>query len=173
MKKLLIILSFVFVSSILYGEGINGIFGIKFGENPNSVKGLMAQKEWVLTGKEGSSLVFKKNGGTFAGMYVEEIKLYFYKEQFYGALINYSLKTNTEDVIAALPAIQDAFSLTFQKDETTMLDDCSVLTYSFTDPKYNIFKFNIIIYKSIKLSCFELYDLALYGEKVLEEAGYF
>ena len=165
MKKLIILVFCIFFSSTIYAEGFNGIFGIEFGKEQESVKKSMKEKGWNLSETDGTSLIYKKNKGTYANLPVEKIKFYFFEDKLYEIDVHFPINTKSDDVIDAVKAIQETYSLTYVNDDKANYDGSTILMYTYTDPKLNIFNLNVLAYKSLTSTWFELKDFTISNEK--------
>ena len=170
MKKFLFFILFSIVSLSAFADGITGIFGIEFGKTSTEVKSAMEEKGWKLSKTDGTTQYYKKPKGTYASLVVDEIKLYFYEDKFYDALITFPYSTKTEDVITAVKAIQESYELTLVNQDSGTESGFEVLLYSYVDPKMNVFNLIAMGNKSISICTFELSDFSIRAEvKAVEE----
>lgn len=145
MKRMcLMFLMILLFASVVFAEGIEGVFGIKWGASPDDVQAVMNQKGWKLTDVD-DGLVFEKQDGTFAGLPVAKIVISFDNafglNTFSGAEIimepiirneNVQESINTQQKV--ITSLIDLYGLTYKEVTEDNLDDGSpMLTHSFFD----------------------------------------
>lgn len=147
-RRVLTIIALLFLSVRIFADGIPGIFGIDFGASPSEVKKAMTKKGWTLFKADDSSLLFKKNGGTFANYRAEGVGFNFFDDKFYNVTVMLEPATDlssfeeflnsvTNEII--MP-IKDLYDLTYD-DMDEEPDDDGYISYTlrFSDPHNNIF----------------------------------
>lgn len=166
MKKIWTLFFLLIISVSVFAEGISGLFGIEFGTESKDVKVIMKDKGWKLSKSDDTTLTYTKNKGTYANLAVTDIKFYFFDDKFYEVTISLPAVTKIDDIVSAVKAIQEAFSLTCVGNEENKLDSYTVLsTFSYIDSELNTFRLNLLTYKSVSSGWFELINYEIQKEK--------
>lgn len=169
MKKLfLLFLMTLLFASIISAEGIEGVFGMKWGASPDDALKVMLEKGWTLTEVDEDDLTFENPEGTFAGLSVMKTKLSF--DNFWwegmialsGAFICIEPIPRDKDAQEAvdtqkkvISALVDLYGLSYVKGEEYNTDNGDyVCTCRFEDSNGTIFEYQYLISDELIGLCF-------------------
>lgn len=178
MKKLfLLFLMTLLFASIISAEGIEGVFGMKWGASPDDALKVMEERGWKLTETDEDNLEFENPEGTFAGLSVMSTNLSF-DNFWYEGLISLSgaqifmepiprdeeaqETVNTQKKV--ISALVDLYGLSYvQGDEKNTDDGYYVCQCQFQDANGTIFVYQYLISDELICLSFCFLDKASYN----------
>lgn len=178
MKKLfLLFLMTLLFASIISAEGIEGVFGMKWGASPDDALKVMEERGWKLTETDEDNLEFENPEGTFAGLSVMSTNLSF-DNFWYEGLISLSgaqifmepiprdeeaqETVNTQKKV--ISALVDLYGLSYvQGDEKNTDDGYYVCQCQFQDANGTVFVYQYLISDELICLSFCFLDKASYN----------
>lgn len=120
-KKLISVLLMAMFMSFAFSEGLNGFWGVNFGESKDAVIKMMENRGWKESKSSNNEITFSMSNAKYAGLPAGDISFTFFNGKFSSAVVIISLSPvdKIEDVVEALI---DKYSLSLQKKERIYTD---------------------------------------------------
>ena len=140
------------LTTSLFAENLNGIFGIPFGVTRSFTKNQMKEKGWSLSEEKPDSLVFQKAFGTYANIITNNIEITFFQDKLYEVKVTFGFAATDDEVFEAFNILKKHYNLVYMSQDEINFDDGETYEINFYDAEVNRFQVRQMFIDSCPIS---------------------